>query len=184
MFERSPTVSDAGRSALWLLAACLAVAFPTLLAFNLPPSPTFFNQATAFVGWGVWGLLLASAAGSRSARPADPGHAALLAALAVMAIAAAVSPLWSALPWTLALSYLGSLLAAMLVVRCSAPRSPAAAGASPPSMRSAARCSSPACSARRSAWCRCSFRNGATAAGSPRLPTAAAPPATCGSRTI
>ena len=102
-------------SPYWLSAACLAVAFPTLLAFNLPPSPTFFNQAMAFVGWGVWGLLLASAAGSRSARPADPGHAALLAALAVMAIAAAVSPLWSALPWTLALSYLGSLLAAMLV---------------------------------------------------------------------
>jgi hypothetical protein len=44
----------------WTVAACIAVAFPTLLAFNLPPSATFLNQAAAFMGWGVWALLLAS----------------------------------------------------------------------------------------------------------------------------
>ncbi len=120
MLDRSPSVSGTKSSALWLAAACLAVVFPTLLAFNLPPSPTFFNQAAAFVGWGVWGLLLSSTA-TAAVRPppigpAEPGHAALLAALAVMAVAAAVSPLWAALPWTLALSSLGTLAATMLVV--------------------------------------------------------------------
>jgi len=52
--------------------ACLAVAFPTLIAFNVAPSATFFNQAAAFVGWG--GFLLVLGAGlAQSARPRSPG---------------------------------------------------------------------------------------------------------------
>ena len=35
------------------LGAVLAVALPSLIAYNVPPSATFFNQAAAFVGWGV-----------------------------------------------------------------------------------------------------------------------------------
>ena len=31
----------------------MAVAVPTLIAFNVPPSATFFNQAASFVGWGL-----------------------------------------------------------------------------------------------------------------------------------
>ena len=35
-----------------------AIAFPTLIAFNVAPSATFLNQAAAFVGWGCFLLLL------------------------------------------------------------------------------------------------------------------------------
>ena len=52
--------APAAPPAAWISAACLAVVFPTLLAFNVPPSATFLNQAAAFVGWGCWALLLAS----------------------------------------------------------------------------------------------------------------------------
>src|SRR5512132_434624 len=45
-----------------LRAACavVAVALPTLVAFNVAPSATFFNQAAAFVGWGAFLLVLAT----------------------------------------------------------------------------------------------------------------------------
>ncbi len=36
--------------------ACAAVTLPTLIAHNLPPSTTFFNQAAAFVGWVQWAV--------------------------------------------------------------------------------------------------------------------------------
>ena len=42
----------------WILAACVAVCFPALLAYNRPPSATFLNQDAAFVGWGAWLMLL------------------------------------------------------------------------------------------------------------------------------
>ena len=41
--------------------ASLAISVPMLLAFNLPPSSTFLNQAAALIGWGAWLLLLAGA---------------------------------------------------------------------------------------------------------------------------
>ena len=63
--------------------ASLAVAFPTLIAFNLAPSATFFNQAAAFIGWG--GFLLVLGAGlAQSARPRSRGSLALLAAIAIL----------------------------------------------------------------------------------------------------
>ena len=43
--------------------ACLAICGPAWLARNLPPSATFFNQATALLGWAAllaltsWGLV-------------------------------------------------------------------------------------------------------------------------------
>ena len=40
-----------------------AIALPTLLALNLPPSSTFLNQAAAFIGWGA--LLTVEAATTR-----------------------------------------------------------------------------------------------------------------------
>ena len=40
--------------------AAVALAAPTLLAFNLPPSSTFVNQAAALIGWGGWLALLAT----------------------------------------------------------------------------------------------------------------------------
>lgn len=109
----------AGASSLppyaWTLAACLAVVLPTLLAFNLPPSATFLNQAAAFFGWGVWAWLLAASRASPG-RPWQGGLGALLAALALLALAAAAAPLWAGLPWSLALSALGTLAATALLV--------------------------------------------------------------------
>ena len=93
-------------AASWTTAACVAVALPTLLAFNLPPSATFLNQAAAFIGWGVWALLLASS-GATPGQPWRGGLGGLLAALALLALAAGAAPLWTGLPWTLALSALG-----------------------------------------------------------------------------
>jgi O-antigen ligase len=96
---------DAARRPL-LLAAVLAAAAPSLLAYNLSPSPTFLNQALALA---AWGLFIALAGGRlRDAAPAWP----LLAALGAMA----AGVLWSwgpgVLPSSLALSALGLLLAA------------------------------------------------------------------------
>ncbi len=88
---------------------------PALLAFNLPPSATFFNQAAALVGWG--GFLLVLAAGIPAGRwPKAPGLAALLAALALLMAASLASPLWAGLPWSLALSGAGMIAAAGLAV--------------------------------------------------------------------
>ena len=106
-----------GVRGLWAAMATLAVAGPALLAFNLPPSATLLNQSLALVGWAGFMLVLASAlpAQARLLRePASAGLAALLAALGLLALAALASPLWTGLPWSLALSSAGLLGAAML----------------------------------------------------------------------
>jgi O-antigen ligase len=96
------------------LALTLAVCAPTLLSYNVSPSPTFLNQALSV---GLWALVLVVA---RPALPAfGAGLAPLLAGLAVVAVAV----LWSwgpgALPASLALSAL-VLLAAAALVMCGA----------------------------------------------------------------
>ena len=97
------------------LLACGAIAFPTLIAFNLAPSATFFNQAAAFVGWG--GFLLVLGAGlAQNARPRSAGSLALLAALALLVLAALGASVFAGAPWSLSLSSAGTLLAAMLVL--------------------------------------------------------------------
>jgi O-antigen ligase len=96
--------------------AALAVAVPTLFAFNLPPSATFLNQAASLIGWGIWSMLLASIATySLGTRKPGEGLTALAAALALVALAALASPLWAALPATLSLSSAGMIAAALLV---------------------------------------------------------------------
>lgn len=105
----------------WLVAAAAAVAAPVLIAFNLPPSATFLNQAAAMVGWGGWAMLLAAALPRGAAGSLrDAGPAALLAALLLVAASAFAAPLWTGLPWTLALPALGMIAAAMLVVAIAA----------------------------------------------------------------
>ena len=90
-------------------AGVLAAAAPALLAYNLSPSPTFLNQALAV---GLWGVFVALAPAQR------PGHGAwaVMAALGLMAAAV----LWSwgpgGLPASLALSALGSLAAAAVML--------------------------------------------------------------------
>ena len=55
--------TDAQRS--WPLCAALAMTAPALLAFNLPPSATFFNQAAALIGWGGFLVVVADGASAR-----------------------------------------------------------------------------------------------------------------------
>ncbi|HWH85137.1 MAG TPA: Wzy polymerase domain-containing protein, partial [Burkholderiaceae bacterium] len=89
---------------------------PTLIAYNLPPSATFFNQAAATIGWGGFLLLLAVSL-TKSHSPAftlPPGLRALLAFFAITLLAALASPLRTHQPWALALSNAGMILAAAL----------------------------------------------------------------------
>ena len=89
--------------------ATLAAATPSLLAYSLSPSPTYLNQALAFALWGLFVLVTV---------PRRPGRGAwaLWAALAVLALAAAWSWGPGALPSSLALSLLGTLFAAAVLV--------------------------------------------------------------------
>jgi O-antigen ligase len=93
--------------------AVSAVAVPALLAYNLPPSSTFLNQAVALVGWSAFLTLLTG-----SMRPGalrwSAGAAALQAAFAVLLLAALAAPLWAGAPWSLALSAAGLIGAAAL----------------------------------------------------------------------
>ncbi len=61
-------------SGVLALLASFAIALPTLIAFNIAPSATFFNQAAAFVGWGGFLLALAGAMPKRGVA-ACAGHA-------------------------------------------------------------------------------------------------------------
>jgi len=106
--------SDARDPHAW--AAAAAAAAPSLLAYNLSPSPTFLNQALALGLWPVFVL----ACGPMSLR-APRRHVALLG-WALCAIALGV--LWSwgpgALPSGLALSALGLLGAAAVLAAAGA----------------------------------------------------------------
>ncbi len=111
-----PRHSVPERQALFLaVLACIAVAFPTLIAFNVSPSATFFNQAAAFVGWGGFLIVLAAGLGPQ-ARPRSPGALALLASMAILILAALGASVWQGAPWSLSLSSAGTLLSAVLTV--------------------------------------------------------------------
>ena len=101
------------------LTATVAVAVPTLIAFNVPPSATFFNQAAAFVGWGGFLMVLAMSVPSR-AWPRSRAALALLGALTLTAMSALAASVFGAVPWSLSLSSTGTILAAVLVVAVAA----------------------------------------------------------------
>ncbi len=92
---------------LLVLAAALG---PTLLAFNVSPSPTFLNQALAFGMWAAFVLVRAPTA--LRLRAGAPEAVLLLLALTVLAS-------WGpgSLPSTLALSALATLAAAALLLQ-------------------------------------------------------------------
>jgi len=94
-------------AAPWFAAA--AAAIPSLLAYNVAPSPTFLNQALAFALWPAFALVVAPLAAGR-------GAVALQAALALLVAAGLWSWLGAALPASLALSLIGSLGAAAVMV--------------------------------------------------------------------
>jgi O-antigen ligase len=93
--------------------ACAAVALPTLLAFNVPPSATYLNQALALLGWGAWLFQIASTAPGVESRWHDASRA-LWIALGILLGAALSSPLRTGLPWALAWSSAALIGAAAL----------------------------------------------------------------------
>jgi hypothetical protein len=100
------------------LLAVAAASAPSLLAYNVAPSPTFLNQALAC---GLWGAFVATAA--LAARPATwapagagRGPAPLQAALLLMLLAVGWSWGSGGLPASLALSAAALLAAAALLV--------------------------------------------------------------------
>ena len=72
------------------LLALAAVGLSTLLAYNVSPSTTFFNQALALAGWGalVWALALARGGWLAPRRLRWAGVGPVLAALALVALGA------------------------------------------------------------------------------------------------
>ena len=103
----------------WVATALLAVVAPTLIAFNVAPSATLFNQVAAFVGWGGF-LLVVGAAMSQRAWPRSAGALALLASLAVLMVMALGASLWAGAPWALSLSTAGTIASAILAVAVAA----------------------------------------------------------------
>ncbi len=110
------------RASLALALALAATTLPTLLAYNAPPSPTFLNQALAFALWGAFVLAAAPLARGR--------WVVGLPEWALLLLAAAVAWSWGpgALPSTLALSALGTLAAALLLLQAGRAASPSAGG--------------------------------------------------------
>jgi len=108
------------QSIWWPVSASLALALPMLLAFNVPPSSTFLNQAAALIGWGSWLTLLAAAVRPGCAWPGASGLAALQAVLGLLLLSALAAPLWTGLPWSLALSGAGMIAAAALTAQLAA----------------------------------------------------------------
>jgi O-antigen ligase len=103
-----------------LALAIAAAAAPSLLAYNVSPSPTFLNQALALGLWGAWVFVGAAPTSWR-------GPAPLQAALGLVALAAAWSWLAGALPASLALSAIGALAAAAVLAAGGAGRRSSAA---------------------------------------------------------
>lgn len=99
------------RTLIWGALACLAVALPMLIAFNVPPSATLFNQVAAHVGWGAL-LVAIGAAIPSSVRPRASEALALLAAFGVLVAACLASSLWASAPWTLTVSAAATILSA------------------------------------------------------------------------
>lgn len=111
-----PTADPASRSATTPLravvpaaAAIAAATLPALLAWNVSPSPTFLNQALALALWGAFVAVGASASPGR-------GPWALWAVFALAAAAAAWAWGPGGVPGSLALSAIGLLVAASLLV--------------------------------------------------------------------
>lgn len=102
-------------SAVALAMAGLAICGPAWLAHNVSPSATFFNQATALLGWAA--LLVWFGTNSRLVGPVNKRMAALAVSVSVLlAFASLGSCLFEGLPSALMLSAWGLLGAAALVV--------------------------------------------------------------------
>ncbi|MBL8333183.1 MAG: O-antigen ligase C-terminal domain-containing protein [Rubrivivax sp.] len=112
--------ADPSRGPLLLAAAVLAAAAPSLLAYNVSPSPTFLNQALALGCWGSFVMLQAAALPQRPGAAASAMAWPSQAALALLALAAAWSFTLGSLPSSLGWSALGLLAASALLVHAGA----------------------------------------------------------------
>jgi O-antigen ligase len=92
---------------------CLAIALPTLVAFNVAPSATFFNQGAALIGWGAWLTWLMASIRQQRSR-SGPILPILRVAFGLLLLAAIAAYLWATLPSPLALSSAGLIGAAAL----------------------------------------------------------------------
>src|SRR5262245_53027021 len=111
---RRPSAND--------LLALLAFGTPMLLAVNLPPSPTLFNQCVAIGLQGAW---ITQQCRARSGSVERGAHA-LLAALAAYALGVLAALAWG-LPITIATGLLGVIACAVLAVVSCANRPEASA---------------------------------------------------------
>ena len=93
--------------------AISAAVLPALLAYNVSPSPTFLNQAMALL---LWGGLVAYLAPSAPTLRSSRDTSSLQFVLLLAGGAAAVSWMSGRLPGSLALSAIGSLSAAAVMV--------------------------------------------------------------------
>jgi O-Antigen ligase/Virulence factor membrane-bound polymerase, C-terminal/Protein glycosylation ligase len=107
-------------------AFVVAVCLPSLLAYNLPPSPTTLNQALAIGGWGLAVLLLAVYSRGGTLRAVLTRCSTSLLALALAATAALLSHALRGLPSTLALSAAATTLLAAAVLAAGAAAAPSA----------------------------------------------------------
>ena len=97
------------------VATLFAVVAPLNLAFNVPPSATVLNQATAWLGWGaaVTALLLGRANVAEAGMPS--GVRPITGVLVLVIGAALTSVAWTGLPWSLALSAAGTASAGLVI---------------------------------------------------------------------
>lgn len=103
----------------------LAVAIPSLLAFNLPPSATVINQIAAAALWGFVLFALAPGKGRALAGLCQTGW--LTASLLVIAATVGVSVLGGRLPASLALSSIAFIVVSLAVAWHGASASPGTA---------------------------------------------------------
>ena len=99
------------RHHVWVLGA--AIALPTLLVFNAPPSPTLLNQCLAIALWG--GAAAFAAAPGAGTRSTYRSSAALLVALALIALGVVLSAA-VALPLSIAAGQAAVIVAAAVVI--------------------------------------------------------------------
>jgi O-antigen ligase len=100
-------------------AAAFAICGASLLALNISPSATFFNQAISLAGWGLFLIAVLVRSDSTSGEGGKRSWPAVVA-LMVTGLGVVLSGLFERLPSTLVLSALGLLSAAMLVMMVSA----------------------------------------------------------------
>jgi O-antigen ligase len=112
----APPEREATAGGAWLAAAaCTAIALPPLIAFNVPPSATFFNQAVAFVGWGCF-LIVVGVWIPKQAWPRSAGALSLLSAMGLLFVAALAATPFAHVPGSLSLSSAGTIASAILAI--------------------------------------------------------------------